>query len=942
MSAGPGASAFVGRQDELGRLQALVGRGAVVLVAGEAGIGKSALLRALERAAGQVGACVLTGAAYDGAFTPTLGPWREALEGLPAADAPLGAGELRHHLFDAVTRRLAEVAGTRPLVILIDDLHWADPDSLDLFAYVARFCGRRRQLLVGSYRDPEPEVTASHPFTGLLASVLRRDDCLHLALRALPLEDASSLLGQLAGAPVPQGLLRALLDESAGNPFYLVELFRHLLEENKLVRRDGAFFLDASVEALGIPTGVRAVLGRRLERLSPDARLALARAAAFTGSFTLALLAHGSDVPEERLLAALEEGRGAGLLAASPDGRWRFAHAIVRRALVDPLGPERRARLHRAAAEAVRAVDPAASAELAALYYASRLLPGAEAGLPPALAAAAAARAVGALERAVSLLRMARDLAPAGAPRRDAGARLAVAEAEALRFGDAGATVEAVVAEMAQAGDPPAEQADLLATVAALLRMGGAPRPQVEGLVARGTALAGSSRGLTWARLRLLGDRVEPILAGPVYVGRFVPPDAEAVALLRAEGNEDDFAATVDPYQARSRAETEALLARTRALRSRAAAVRAESALVRDWFFRHHDMRATAVHGQTLLAEAERLGQIPAQAVALAMLGCAQAGLGDLQDAVACSRRLAEVAERLGPHHRMQQVAPFALRAMAGYFAGCDWAPIVAATRQLATDRATLQTPLGLVSSAIAVLGLSQLEDRAEGRRLLEGLARAHQAGGPGMIDWGPSRSCAAAAVWHLQLTQLAPLYRELTLDPASADAGAAPIDCRELVLARMCALMGEREEASRWFARARTVLDELGLQPARALADFDEALALERLAQGQLGDARQPARALAAAAQAAFERIGMTPWIARGRELLARLDPAAPAPPDGLTAREVEVLRLLAAGQSNKEMAAALSISVATVERHIANVYDKIGVRGRANATAYALRHKL
>jgi DNA-binding CsgD family transcriptional regulator len=948
------AGAFVGRQEELGRLRALVGRGAVALVSGEAGIGKSALLRALGQQAAEAGACVLSGAAYDGAFTPTLGPWREALEELPPADAPMGAGEMRHRLFDAVSRRLSEAAGARPLVILMDDLHWADPDSLDLFAHVARFCGRRRQLLVGTYRDPEPELTASHPFTGLLAAVLRRDDCLHLHLRALPLDDASALLGQLAGAPLPQALLRALLDESAGNAFYLLELTRHLLEENKIVRRGGSVVFDASVEALagrepasepgyynnrllGITAGVRAVLGRRLERLSAEARTALARAAAFTGSFTLSLLAQGSDLHEDQLLAALEEARRAGLLSVSPDGRWRFSHAIVRRALTDELSPERRARLHRAAAQAMRAVDPEAHAELAALYHASRLLPGAEAGLPHALAGAVAARAVGALERAVSLLRMARDLAPPGAARRDAGARLAAAEAEALRFGDAGATAEAVVAEMVQAGDPPAAQAELLAKVAALLRTGGAPRPQVEGLVARGIALAGPDRGLTWARLRLLGDRVEPIVAGPVYVGRFVPPDPDAVALLRAEGNEDDFAATVDPYQARTREQTEALLARTRAFRSRAAAVRAESALVRDWFFRHHDMRATIRHGETLLADAERLGQIPAQAVTLAVVGCAQAGLGDLAGARLSSQRLTEVAERLGPHHRMQQVAPFALRAMLGYFAGCDWAPVVAPTRQLATDRATLQTPLGLVSSAIAVLGLSQIGDRAECQRLLGGLARAHREGGPGMIDWGPSRSCAAAAVWHLGLTELAPLYRELAADPATAGAGAAPIDCRELMVARMCSLLGEREEASRWFARARTVLEDLGLQPARAVTDLDEALTLERLAP----DARDRARELAHAAQAAFQRIGMTPWLARGRELLARLEPTT-APPDGLTAREVEILRLLAAGHSNKEMAAALSISVATVERHIANVYDKIGVRGRANATTYALRHKL
>ena len=916
---------FVGREAELHRLLGLVGRGGVALVSGEAGIGKSALLRGLGERAEGAGACVLRGAAYEGAFTPTLGPWSEALEGMmPATEAPLGAGEARHRLFDAMAGRLVEAAGGRPLVVVLDDLHWADPDSLELFAYVARFCGRRRQLLVGAYRDPEPEIGAAHPLSALLAVLLRREDCLTVPVRPLPLEEAAALLAEVAGAPLPQGLVRALREESGGNPFYLVELVRHLVEERKIVRRGTAFSFDSSVEALGIPAGVRAVLARRVQRLSADAGLALARAAAFTSPFTLPLLARVSGLPEERLLDALDEARRSGLLVPGADGRWSFAHAIVRRALTDDLGPERRARLHRAAAEAVEALDPGAAAELAALYHASRLLPGAEAGVMHAVEAATSARLVGALERTVELLRIARDLAPDP----DAVlARLATAEAEALRFEDAHRTALAAVEGMRDAD----AQANLLARVAGLLRGGGAPPALIEPLVARGLALV-ERPSLPWARLMLLRDRVEPVLAGPIYVGRFVPPPAEAVALLRAEGSEEDFAATLDPYDARTRAESEALLARTRTFASAAAAVRAQTALVRDWFFRHHDMRGSVEHGQELLAAAQRLGQIPAQAVALAMIGCGQAGLGQLAEAQESARRLQEVAERLGPHHRMQQVAPHALRAMVGYFAGCDWEAVVAPLRRLATDPATLHTPLGFVSAGVSALGLSQLGDRAEAERLLEPLSRAHELGGPGMMDWGPSRGCAAAAVWHLKLASLAPVYRELALDPAGAEAGAAPFDCRELIVARMSALLGE--EAGEWFARARVRLVDLGLLPTRALVDLDEALVVE-------ASAPERARELAAAALAAFERLGMVPWIARAGELLARLQPA-PAFPDGLTAREVEILRLLAAGRANKEIAADLAISVATVERHIANVYDKIGARGRANATAYALRHKL
>jgi DNA-binding CsgD family transcriptional regulator len=153
-----------------------------------------------------------------------------------------------------------------------------------------------------------------------------------------------------------------------------------------------------------------------------------------------------------------------------------------------------------------------------------------------------------------------------------------------------------------------------------------------------------------------------------------------------------------------------------------------------------------------------------------------------------------------------------------------------------------------------------------------------------------------------------------------------------------MTALLGDLEGARERWALARAGFDATGRLPSRAICDHDEALAWIRAGRG---DAPHVPLLLDAAA-ARFRVLGMTPWIASAEALRASLSAPAKAPPDGLYAREVEVLALLAQGLANKEIAARLFISVPTVERHVANVYAKIGARGRAAATAYALRQGL
>jgi len=150
-----------------------------------------------------------------------------------------------------------------------------------------------------------------------------------------------------------------------------------------------------------------------------------------------------------------------------------------------------------------------------------------------------------------------------------------------------------------------------------------------------------------------------------------------------------------------------------------------------------------------------------------------------------------------------------------------------------------------------------------------------------------------------------------------------------------MASILRRREEAARWFSRARAELQASGQRPLRAIVDHDEALARVRAGIAGFGP-------LLEAARSRFQELGMTYWLARAEELAATADAKRLSYPAGLTEREVEILRLLAAGRTNKQIAAELVLSLHTVTRHVANVYAKIGAHNRAEATTFALREGL
>ncbi len=344
---------LVGRTAELDRLRAALagawtGASSTVVVEGEPGIGKTSLLDALAAEAERRGGAVLWGRGDPESRAYAL--WRPVVRGLVDAvggDPPepvrrltgeaageAGGEEERLRLFDAVADLLAAAAAERPLLVVLDDLHWADASSLRLLAHVAGAVRGARLLLAGAYRAAG--LPAGHPLGGVLEEIEGDPRATRVELAGLSPDEVRALVPD--DVSVEAGALEAIHERTAGNPFYVAELMRLLAAEGRL----------------GVPARVREVVRRRVEKLGPEVGQVL-EAGAVAGRFTIADLVRAAGLPRPVVVDALDRGTAAGLVGPADAGHFTFTHAIVRDAIQEALPERRRSELHEAVARALLA-----------------------------------------------------------------------------------------------------------------------------------------------------------------------------------------------------------------------------------------------------------------------------------------------------------------------------------------------------------------------------------------------------------------------------------------------------------------------------------------------------------------------------------------------------------------------------------------------------------
>ena len=395
---------LVGRARELAELRtgldaALSGRGGLFMIAGDPGVGKTALADEIGGEATRAGALVLWGRAWEGGGAPSYWPWVRILRRLaaerdisaavgalgpesrsrltrlmpdlaappPGDDATAEAGEseaARFQLFDAVTSLLRTASAQGPLVVILDDLHGADHPSLRLLGFLAVHVRDSPILVVATYREAEARLDAELAAT--LGDIIRHGR--RVPLRGLRERDVAEMVERIAGRRPPDGVVRAIHQATDGNPFFVDEVVRLLSAEGRL----GS---EAQVAGARIPDGVRETIRHRLARLSENARILLTTAAVIGREFRLNALQRVCDLEPADLDAALSEAVGFGVIAERRPaiGAYVFSHGLIREALYDDIGPQRRGILHRAvgaALEAIYSADPEPHvAELAHHYF---------------------------------------------------------------------------------------------------------------------------------------------------------------------------------------------------------------------------------------------------------------------------------------------------------------------------------------------------------------------------------------------------------------------------------------------------------------------------------------------------------------------------------------------------------------------------------------------
>ena len=951
---------MVGRDRELARVtllldDALAGNGRLVLCTGEAGIGKTRLAEEAARSAASRGIPVAWARAADQGSLPPYGLWQLVLDepAVRGADHDSSRADLwsrvfgdaehpgladgadsgtaqRFALFAEIRRRLAQAARPDGFLLVLDDLQWADEASAVLLAAVVRQLRGTPILILATYRESAASGDTS---AGLLPRLSADAGTERVDLRGLPADAVGDML-LAAGLPASPDQTGEVHSQTGGNPFLVRELAGMLAER----RRGGP-----------VPGRVADATAYRLAQLSDPARALVRTAAAAGNNFSAGVVARMLDVPVLALLGTLDECRAAGFLVAGDrPGDHRFSHALVRSAVAAQLSAAERRRLHTAAADAIEGLyEGQVDLHLAevARHRVEASLPGDRARAVAACEAAAGVAAESlAFEEAVRLYRQA--LSVGG---------------EEIGEGDRFLLELALAAALHRSGDLPGSQ-EMAAGVGRR-----AERRRDRGLLAR-TALVMEATGVPeWdgeicrvCEQALAGDDLRDELRARVSA-RYAQ-----VLVYRGEYDRAGQVSRDALATAESSADPVALV---EALRARQLACSAPDGTAERAVLASRMLAVAHALGSAWLEMWGRLWRIDTL-LETGQLRSARRELADLEN---CVERVpgplgqwhflmtsATLALATGRFTEAMRLAADAFKAFsdmghpvafggyavilgqAGLHIGLDRSGFVELFGQLPAHLRpdAVDTTRGVATVfpalSLALIGLHE-GDRAAAEA-------AYAQAGP-VRSWTPVSAMRMAA-WAHGLAVAIPLGRADDIEFLAAQFepfrgqhvanGAGPgiyMGPVELPLGQAAAALGRLDPAVDDLRAAASICDANGARGCAVQARAELAAALIR--RQSPGDLDEALAALDAAAGKA-EQLGMIPFTERIERLRARR-PTTVAAVSPLSARELEVARLVGRGLTNKEIAQHLYVSERTAENHVQHILIKLGLRNRSQIAAWA-----
>jgi len=953
---------IVGRGRELAALfdclsNALAGHGSLVLVSGAAGIGKTALVRAFSAEAAAQSCRMLTGACYDAGTTLPYGPWLDIAanaarhtESVPplvdqAVNPDAFVTELRHYLLNTAERE--------PLVLVLEDLHWADPESIEFLRQFARQIGDSPVLLVATYRDDD--LTQHQLLDRALPNLVRESNAHRINLARLDDEAVQTLVAQryeLSAADRAR-LVSHVGDRSQGIPLYLLELLRSLEEEEQLRRTAVGWELGEIAEG-HVPVLVRQVIEGRLERLGPDVRRLLELAAVIGQEVPLLRWRRVSHVTDEEFDDAIERALSAQILEETPGGmQVQFSHALVRDALYARLSLPRRQRWHRQVAEALT-TEPDIEPDSVAYHFRQALDPRATDWF---IRAGSRAERV-AWPTAASHFEAALTLMASEDSASSQRGWLLMRRARLLRIVEPRTALALLESAAAHAED--ADDAVLRAYVRFL-------RGQVSSLAGEGRIAVADLEGsiAEFARLSPVDvARVEEIERQGIFPTR-IEMEGHLAAVLAALGRVDEaLARTQSIIELAGDTPGRAWWGRAiaLALAGRVSEAREAYMIARDAAQRVSDGSSVVLLYLYQLTNIE----IPY-------------GADNLIERSRIAREAEAAWHRIGGSHG--NVSPRIAWLPTLQIEG-EWAE--ARTLALSGIRSNDATSERDLASATVLARIARAQgDVTLSWELVHAVLPSGPQSAPGYTDFGHSLAMMRVAAG-------------LCLDRDDLAAARAWLDAHDRWLGWSSAVLGRADGQNGWASYAfatgdlpaarhratqalalasdprqplalieahrllglieshagRVIVARQHLETALALvgacaAPYERALTLLAWADLHLRT-RSPDNARAALDEASdiCTRLGAMPTLRRIESIAEHLSEQtaimARTAPAGLSPREIEVLRLLAEGRSNREIAETLFLSVRTVERHVTNLYTKIGAHNRVEAITFAQLHSL